>query len=110
MHARRSSATGSREAGEKECVARFSRREAVNARHKFASRATKEACLLNNERGQMANQSKCIKEHVFVHTIKASPFIIDRSMLVCFGWKLVDGLGKLSSNLDQQRQYFCGAM
>ena len=36
--------------------------------------------------------------------------IVDRLMLIRFGWKLVDGLGKVSFNLDQQRQYFCGAM
>ena len=30
--------------------------------------------------------------------------IIDRLMLVRFGWELVDGLGKVSSNLDQQQQ------
>ena len=48
--------------------------------------------------------SKCIKEHVLVHTTKASSAIIDRSMLAKFGWELVNGLGKVPSNIGQQRQ------
>ena len=91
-------------AGEKECVVRFCRREALNARHKFASRVTKEACLPSNESGQEANQSKCMKEHVLLCTTKASPFQIYRSMLAKLGWELIDGLEKVPSTIGQQRQ------
>ena len=76
----------------------------MKARYKLASRATKEACFPNDERDKMDNQSKCMKEHVLVHMTKASLFIIDRSILACFGCELVDGLGKVSSNPRQQRQ------
>ena len=30
--------------------------------------------------------------------------IVDRSMLVKIGWEVVDGVGKVSSNNNQQRQ------
>ena len=91
-------------AGEKKCVVRFCRREAVNARHNFSSRATKEACLPSDESGQEANQSKCMKEHVLLRTTKASPFQIYRSMLAKLGWELIDGLEKVPSTIGQQRQ------
>ena len=56
-------------------------------------------CLPSNEE---ANQSKYRKERVIIHT-KKTHLPIDWWMLDCFGWELVGGLGKVSSNPGQQR-------
>ena len=74
----------------------------MKACHTFASPVTKEVASL--ARKLTKRQSINMHEGTCACSYNEDEFaIIDGSMLVCFGLELVDGLGKVSSNPDQQR-------